>query len=359
MQRRDLQFDSILKRGLQGARDSGSRACPEESTLAGYCDRSLSRTETARCEEHLSNCARCQATVAAIARARADAVGTPPMGRRWGLYAALAAAVVGMSVAASLMRRGAIPAPALHSVSPKMAALRSKAPEAGAQIALNEPANREAPELAPPGTAETPPPAHPRGIAPQQPNEFAKQRLTAPGEHEGEALPAASEKPNYFGLGPPAAPGPTAPAPPPEAAVAESAPMTGAGAASGMSMGRLVSARPAMVSVRTADNVERWRLGADGTIEHREPGGVWQRQDSGVAAALRAGAAPSPTLCWVVGSDGTILRTTDAEHWQKIKSPTSADLIAVFAVDGSSATVTTADGKRFSTTDGGQSWRPI
>lgn len=124
-------------------------------------------------------------------------------------------------------------------------------------------------------------------------------------------------------------------------------------------MGRLVSARPAMVSVRTADNVERWRLGADGTIEHREPGGVWQRQDSGVAAALRAGAAPSPTLCWVVGSDGTILRTTDAEHWQKIKSPTSADLIAVFAVDGSSATVTTADGKRFSTTDGGQSWRPI
>jgi photosystem II stability/assembly factor-like uncharacterized protein len=114
-----------------------------------------------------------------------------------------------------------------------------------------------------------------------------------------------------------------------------------------------------MISVRTADNVERWRFGPNGTIQHREPNGFWQQQSSGVSSALRAAAAPSPTTCWIVGSAGTILRTIDGEHWQRIDSPTPQDLIAIFATDPSDATVTAADGKQFATTDAGRTWRPL
>jgi photosystem II stability/assembly factor-like uncharacterized protein len=127
-------------------------------------------------------------------------------------------------------------------------------------------------------------------------------------------------------------------------------------AASEAPMGGFAGTHTPMVSVSTADNIERWRLGPDGMIQHRDSNGLWQRQSSGVTGTLRAGAAPSPTTCWIAGTGGTILRTTDGEHWQKINSPTSSDLVAVFAVDVSTATVTTAGGKRYSTSDGGRTW---
>ncbi len=365
MQRRDLQFDSLLKHGLDARRESGAGECPNESTLAAYCERSLSRAEAGRCEEHLSNCARCRATVGAIVRAGAGPVGTHRGSRRWELYAAIAAAVVGISVAAGLIRRSEIPVRVLQSASPKSAALRPRAPEAGPQIAFNEASKRQAPEIAQPGVAQAPPAPNPRQIAAAQ-KKFEKLGLTGRGEAEGRAktagVPAAPQGPAYFGAGNAALPAPAAPPPQAQTPQAPPAvPMADAGArtaASGTWLGGLAGARASMVSVRTADNVERWRLGADGTIEHREPDGAWQRQNSGVSYALRSGDAPSPVLCWVVGSGGTILRTTDGQHWHQIKSPTSADLIAVHAVDASAATVTAADGKRYSTADGGHTWNP-
>jgi photosystem II stability/assembly factor-like uncharacterized protein len=114
-----------------------------------------------------------------------------------------------------------------------------------------------------------------------------------------------------------------------------------------------------MVWIRTADGIERWRLGAHGIIEHFTSDRGWIRQDSGVATNLTAGSAPSPNACWVVGSGGTILRTDDGERWQRVGSPTSANFAAVSAIDASSATVTTADGRRFSTSDTGRTWRPM
>ena len=114
-----------------------------------------------------------------------------------------------------------------------------------------------------------------------------------------------------------------------------------------------------MVSVGTADGVERWRLGAGGMIQHLGTDGHWYRQASGVSNNLTAGAAPSPEVCWAVGTDGTVLLTTDGAHWHRLSSPTAKNLLAVSAVDASSAVVTAADGRRFATADGGRNWRPM
>ena len=122
-----------------------------------------------------------------------------------------------------------------------------------------------------------------------------------------------------------------------------------------------VGGRPTlpMVSIRTADNVERWRLAAGSTIQHLGSDGGWHRQYRALNGALTAGAAPSPRVCWVVGTGGTILRTTDGEHWQRLDFPTSDNLVAVSAIDASSAAVTAADGRHFATVDGGHTWRPM
>ena len=116
---------------------------------------------------------------------------------------------------------------------------------------------------------------------------------------------------------------------------------------------------PLIVSIRTPDGAERWRLGGNGMIQHLGSEGEWTLQESGVTADLTAGAAPSLNVCWAVGEGGIVLRTTDGAHWQKLTSPTSANLAAVSAQDAASAIVTTAAGERFATNDGGRTWRPL
>jgi photosystem II stability/assembly factor-like uncharacterized protein len=120
-----------------------------------------------------------------------------------------------------------------------------------------------------------------------------------------------------------------------------------------------LSEPPVSVSIRTADGVERWRLGGSGMIQHLEPYGEWISQPSGVTANLTAGSAPSPSVCWAVGENGTVLRTIDGAHWQSVSSPTSADLAAVAARNADSAVLTTAGGERFTTSDGGRTWRAL
>ncbi len=285
-----------------------------------------------------------------MARAR-TAQGSAParaIGRRWELYAALAAAMAGVSVAVGLMHRKETPLQSVHSASPKMAAsaplhrereLKQSRPT---QLALNQPAHRPAAEIAP-GALRAPSSAFKSEAAPRTAGVPVEQRRTL----ESEALRA---------------PLPAAPPPPSAAEAPGAAPMAGPAAETGadIASSSAVQTEPtALVSVRTRDDIERWRVGADGTILHREPDGSWRRQHSGVQATLRAGAAPSPTTCWLVGSGGTILRTVDGEHWQKIMSPTSSDVTAIAAANASAAIITAGDGRRFATSDGGKSWRPL
>ncbi len=388
-------FDSILKRGLDARRNSEANGCPDEATLAAYCDRSLPPSQAARWEEHFSNCARCQGTLAAMVRARpaGDSATTGrAVGRRWELYAALAAAVAGISIAVGLMRNSGNPPPPTVLYSSKgsnaPAQFRQKpavGQKAAPQIALNENANQVEREPSSTNVAKAPPhlgenetlgglKREARGYEPRylkHKGEFSAPARSAlpqkPAQPQSEHESGAAAPPSRLSVAPP-------PQPPQEMARREFAPSLAPGAAAGAplagssavgesapSAGPIAGLASAsrMISVRTADNVERWRLGTNGTIQHREPDGSWQEQSSTVSSTLRAGAAPSPTTCWIVGSAGTILRTTDGDHWQRIDSPTTADLAAVSAIDASAATVTADDGKRFYTADGGHTWRQL
>ena len=77
--------------------------CPEPEILAAYFERSLNAEETARCELHLSGCARCREELALMERAGRDAAiageGAQAAGRRawvwdWRWLAPAAAALV-------------------------------------------------------------------------------------------------------------------------------------------------------------------------------------------------------------------------------------------------------------------------
>ena len=143
-------FDAVLKRGLNAQRDpGGADQCPDDATLAAYCARALPAAQSARWEEHFSNCARCQGVLAAMARARTPgrSAARSLTARRWEVYAALAAGIAGISIVATLMRSGRRPLLADRLIRNQTAIsaqaynqAQEKAKDSGAVIALNEPA---------------------------------------------------------------------------------------------------------------------------------------------------------------------------------------------------------------------------
>jgi hypothetical protein len=109
-------------------------------------------------------------------------------------------------------------------------------------------------------------------------------------------------------------------------------------------------------------NMQAWRLGGGGLIDHSTDGGKgWQPQASGVTGDLTSGSAPSDKVCWVVGKAGTILVTSDGgKHWKSLTSPIAADLGGIHATDAMHASVwDTANRNSFETMDGGATWMRI
>lgn len=390
-------FDTVLSRGLERQRAPGGADCPDDAMLAAYCERSLFAPELAHCEEHFSNCARCQRVLAAIARAQAaaDAAPSRTTWRRWQPYAALAAGVAGISIAVGLMiterhqsGRGDLAAHIEVSRPEQLAKQASSAMKrSGPQIALNESASRANPAaIAPsyaPSTEDQPNPVAPKVPGPSAPQQRAlteskpastegnigipppKVSIRAPAIMIAGAPPEAPPPASSWAINKPECCAPAARNAPSGPVGRRSVQAHAAGAVSsgaGMMAGfGGVSERPTLplVSIRTADNVERWRLVAGSAIQHLGSDGGWHRQYRALHGALTAGAAPSPRVCWVVGTGGTILRTTDGEHWQTLHSPTSENLVAISASSASSALVTADDGRHFATDDGGHTWQPM
>jgi hypothetical protein len=389
-------FDAVITRGLDRQRIPDGEECPDAETFAAYCERSLSASQSAHWEEHFSTCARCQRMLAAMARAWTNDDTAPRRASRgrWRLYGAIAAGLVGVSIAVGVMRT------AYHSgwtneglpmtefaQAPRQAGIQPKAKQTGPLIALNEPAPRANQPIEGAGGQQSAPaeskPAAPGALMHHRPRaralkppvqmpesgyargdqELRAESAPAPPSQERLAkaaprLPAAGEAAappqlamrgrgiGTFSGAPSAAPG------------AGSAAAESAAGANAVAMGE--GSMRDMAPVATPDSIVRWRLGARGGIEHLESDGAWSRQSSGVTDDLIAGAAPSPQVCWAVGERGTIIRTTDGgEHWQRLNSPTSANLVAVSARDAAAAAITTADFRRFSTADGGRTWRQL
>jgi Photosynthesis system II assembly factor YCF48 len=107
---------------------------------------------------------------------------------------------------------------------------------------------------------------------------------------------------------------------------------------------------------------QAWRVGPAGKIERsNDAGKTWKPQNSGVAADLLVGSAPTDKVCWIAGKAGSLLLTTDGgKHWKRLASPITEDLGGVVALDAQHASIwDVSHGKTFETSDGGLTWKQI
>jgi photosystem II stability/assembly factor-like uncharacterized protein len=110
-------------------------------------------------------------------------------------------------------------------------------------------------------------------------------------------------------------------------------------------------------AVSSPDAVHRWRVDANGQVQHSASGGkTWQPAALAAAGTLTAGSSPAGAVCWLVGSNGVVWVTSDGLGFEPRSLSEPADLIAVRASDARRATVVARDGRSFVTADGGVNW---
>jgi photosystem II stability/assembly factor-like uncharacterized protein len=121
-----------------------------------------------------------------------------------------------------------------------------------------------------------------------------------------------------------------------------------------------VTAIPPQALIVSTNPSYRWRIGANGVVQHSSDGGsTWETQQTGASVTLTAGSSPSPSMCWLVGPGGIVLLSTDGRSWQALPFKEKVDLVSVRATDERTATVTAAGGRTFTTADGGLTWTPV
>jgi hypothetical protein len=329
---RDRAVDELVRRSLRnGAAASRPELCLDAETLAAWVDGKLKAAEIAAAEAHVSECARCEAMLAALVRATPAAEPHLPWWRRgW---------VVGSLVP---LTAGAI-AIAIWIAAPD---------EARRATADRFEVQAPAPQTVQEQPAQPPPSVEPRPSQDLADRARASQKETRP------ATPArereAKSEVDKMARRDQAAAAPAAP-PPPAAAEALSAQVAEVRERAALSKQGF-----AAPDIASPDPSIRWRVGPSGSIQHTTNGGAtWEALASGVSEDLTAGAAPSATTVWVVGRGGTVLLSTDGRRWQRVAFPERVDLVAVRADDALNATVTTADGRTVRTSDGGRTWSPL
>jgi Putative zinc-finger len=322
-----------LRDGMTPASPPG---CIDTETLAAWSEGTLSARDRAAVESHASSCARCQASLAAMAR-------TAPVvpARRWWQTSNLGWMVPLATAALAVVVRINIPEKRLEQT-----AAPTRAEEPASRPSESSPAAPAA--SSPASTPPTAPDDRPaeskdakraraasaprKTVAPESEARTDERRATD--ATKSAAAPSRAESVN---------------------ATPNSMRETVIAPASARAMAK-VSAVPTEV-VSPNQNV-RWRIPVVGVVERSTDGGTnWQRQSIGVPVMLTAGAAPSPAICWLVGPGGVILLSTDGRTWRRIPFPEAIDLASVRASDEMNATVTAADGRTFITTDGGSTWR--
>jgi len=390
---RDRTVERLLRQSLKARAGSVAHGpCLDAETIAAWADEALAGEELVAAEAHASDCSRCQAMLAAIARTTASAAvhnaredGAPafqasgPAKTRWRsgwrigwlvpLTAAAAALVLWIVVPRDEARRSVEQAPARARAdapsSPK--ARESQRPESPA-LGGGKPASilaaGKAQAPADQGRGQTRNKAEDatraeaarpleKGVgldADRAASDTARREtdaVTSPGQAPLERRPTdalAERRAQAFAPGPPAAVTPV---------------IGGANAVTpARETATMAASRASPLEILSPDRSSRWRPGAGGAVEYSSDGGAtWQPLATGVSADLTAGASPSASVCWLVGRAGTVVLSTDGRRWQRVTFPEAADLTAVSATDARTATVTTADGRRFSTTDGGLTWR--
>ncbi len=349
--------DALIARGL--IRTDGGVTCPDASLLAGLHEGSLETDEAERWMAHLAGCRRCQETLAALARADADArpaQATAPSwwsqvqrGLRWPVLAPLAAgAVVVLAVWVTA------PAPTVDR--------RESAPERSTETATQSAV----------GTTTEPVPQLTSEANPQTVSETAT-RLAQDGD-AGAATDAELEMiaaPKLQAVPPPEDVLETVMAQPADSTTAITqrarpsalSPSDRTGAAAGDTAlpraEQFVAAAADPVILRSPQDTIQWRASRGGDIARTDDGGLTWRVQLTVPEPIVAGTAPSISVAWLVGERGLVLRTVDGQQWVRTSVPVAAPLADVDASDELRATVTTADGRQFRTVDGGARWTPL
>lgn len=345
-------------------------------------DGALSATERSAAEAHASDCARCQAMLAAIVRTAPDVRRTPSWigSVRW--LVPIAAAALAIAVWVGVTRESAAPQVARTETAPAPVPEREAKPSAIAQL----PAEPKATIAEAPAARDTKEERSKRATAKKDRDEAAapfggiagsKSTVDRIDALEQNRAPVAATPPP-----PPAAPLPppvsaagqagatsapaVAPAVPPEPQPAkpqllnEAVTVTSEASQVGRRSTLPAQTRMPPVEVVSPERSYRWRAVTPGSIQHSVDGGLsWRSSTTGTSVPLRAGSAPSRTVCWLVGQGGLVLLTTDGQNWQVRPFPEQVDLTDVSAIDARNATVTTANRRRFATADGGATWSPL
>ena len=338
---RDRILEQALKHELRAAGTPPAGACLDAETLGAWTDGGLSPAALAAAEAHVSNCARCQALVSAMARsmpiaeAATEARGFPLW--KWWL-APIAAGVTAVT---------------LWMVVPEQPQVATAPPR---PEAAQETRARVAEESTPPAAPEKAKDAPVDQIAGQfagRDNKLAagtrddrsqdKQKANAERKEEAPLRQLREQNKLADAAAAPAA------APPP-ATVALQAPEAGA---------LQKSARAAAaIEIATLDPSLGWRIVGD-RIERSEDGGTtWRVTRQNPGDGLTAGSAPSNEVCWFVGRAGRVLRTTNGgATFTDVSLTEPLDLASVAAVDAANAMIYSVEGRRFRTADGGRTWR--
>jgi len=357
------------------ARQGGGEVHPSPDVLTSFMERTLPRDERDFVTNHLALCPDCREVVFLASSAAegaavnekgsvAAAAGQPPAvlaetpRRRWtfGLSWAVAAVAV-LLVAGVLVRqrfgsaelaRHPVSSVASNSEQPSVAQLQPAAPEtSSAPEALGKTTRAT---TTPPKTAAPRASAVAVGGAPARqsaenvPSE-TKKVVAAPTD-ENAQRPATVEEAAKL----------AAPVPATHNAFVENQ----ADAMSRLRQGAAL-AKP-MVSLGAVDAArERWRISADGHLEHRVAEDEWARVLANQATTFRAVSVVGSDV-WAGGEGGALFRSRDdGLHWRRIPLVTTSGaetgtITSIKFETSQQGTVLTAAGSRWTTSDGGLTW---
>jgi hypothetical protein len=306
----------LRRRSADTSAASTSGICLDAETLAAWADGSLNPQEIAAAEIHASDCARCIALIAAIARTAPPA----PAETR----------------SRSSLLRWLVPLTAVATAVAIWVAIPGRQPT---------PAVREGSSRAVTVTPSQAPPSETAMPAPE-----ARSALEAPDQKLGRQQGQSAQADDLSAR--------ARSAPPPqgvrkeqEAAASDfSVSDTQANAAAPAPQARRAVPTPGAAPVPPAS--------AD-TFKSNVPVAPSALNET-VTAAIEGMSQDDPQIRWRSPSGVDVERSIDGgQTWTKTASNPPGPIAAIRVVDALNAAVTTSDGRTFSTTDGGATWVPM
>jgi hypothetical protein len=352
---RDQALERLLRQSSKPSRGSATPSCLDPETLAVWADGGLSGQELETAQAHVSECARCQASLAALVHMSTfDTVksvsDSPGHTRRWFAWLVpLTAAAAAIAIWVAVPRSPGNQPPQVAEVQSQSAQLKTTeipAPAAG----LQQPSTKKEEQ---PLAAKSDQPQRDQPQASALNKDMDRRELDAVKQQSQSADAAGDRADKSRVAAEPAAPAaaPVAAAPPPQTAAAEARQAFQETSANALAQKTAPAAR-APGSIPSV----RWRISGTTLERSADAGSTWSAVVAVRDTQLTALSSPSADVCWAVGRRGVVMRTTDGQNFSAVAFPEITDLSAIQAVDAQSATVTASDGRVFSTSDGGRTW---